>query len=227
MQVLVVEDDELIATALQRELTKAGHTPVHAGTIRAATDLLASADLVLCDLGLPDGDGLDLISHICERWPALPVMAVTARTEQVDVLQGLGRGAVDYILKPFALVELLARVNAQLRQATAAATSRHRARLLSAGDVTIDVAARSATADGEPLQLRPKEFDLLVRLARGRGAVVTRDELMRDVWGDGWWGSTKTLDVHINGLRSKLGPRAFRVATVRGVGYRLDPSSEP
>jgi DNA-binding response OmpR family regulator len=224
--VLVVEDDELIATALRRELTKAGHTPAHAGTIQDALGALAGCDLVLCDLGLPDGDGLDLISHIREQWPALPVIAVTARAEQVDVLQGLGLGAVDYVVKPFALAELLARVNAQLRQARAAAGARHRSRLLSVGDITIDVASRQVRAGDHELALRPKEFDLLVRLARGRGAVVLRDDLMRDVWGEGWWGPTKTLDVHINGLRSKLGDRAGRLVTVRGVGYRLDPSAE-
>ena len=110
--ILVVEDDELIATALERELAKAGHEPLRVGTIRAAVAVLARADLVLCDLGLPDGDGLDLITHIAERWPALPVIAVTARADQTDVLLGLGSGAVDYLVKPFALAELLARVNA-------------------------------------------------------------------------------------------------------------------
>lgn len=226
-EILLVEDDDLIATGLARALGAAGHRVVVAGSLATARRVLAGASLVLCDLGLPDGDGLDLVAELAASRPTLPIIVLTARAEEADIVAGLGRGAIDYVTKPFHLAELQARVSAQLRRAGVpdAGASRPR-RTLRSGDLEVDVAARTARVGGALIQLRPKELDLLIRLAEADGDAVPRTVLMNDVWGEGWWGSTKTLDVHVSGLRRRLGEAPgspSRVVTVRGVGYRLEP----
>lgn len=225
--VLVVEDDELIASSLRRALAATGYDVAVAPSIAAAQQALADSapDLVLCDLGLPDGDGLDLIASIRRGHPRLPVLALTARDEEADVVAGLSTGAVDYVTKPFRLAELLARIAAHLRTAEAAGPSRGPTDHLSIGDLSIDVSARRVHVGPREVELRPKEFDLLVRLAADAGKVVRREDLMTDVWDEHWWGSTKTLDVHLNALRRHLGeePGApSRITAIRGVGYRLE-----
>ena len=187
----------------------------------------AHPDVVLLDLGLPDGDGTEVCRTVVAERPHVPVLVLTARSTEVDVVVGLDAGAVDYIIKPFRLAELLARLSSHVRFATVARAAPERTgdRIV-VGGVTVDAAGRRAWVDGTELQLRPKEFDLLTRLAREPRRVVRREQLIDDVWDDCWWGSTKTLDVHINALRRKLGeaPGApSRITTVRGVGYRLDP----
>jgi DNA-binding response OmpR family regulator len=224
---LLVEDDELIASSLRRALHAAGHDVTLAVTIAEAAPLVGDADLVLCDLGLPDGDGLDLIARVAEEHRGLPLIALTARAEEADVVAGLTSGAVDYVTKPFRLAELLARISAHLRQAaTSGPTADGDAdRPMVVGDLVVDVAARRVTVGGEEVALRPREFDLLARLARDAGRVVRREEIMADVWDENWWGSTKTLDVHLNALRRKLGEEAgapSRITAIRGVGYRLE-----
>jgi DNA-binding response OmpR family regulator len=231
--VLVVEDDELIASSLVRALRSKGYEASSTETVRAAIASIGAAepDLVLLDLGLPDGDGDEVCAVLARDHPHVPVVVLTARREEADVVLGLEMGAVDYVVKPFRLAELLARVAAQLRSARLRADSAGRPdRATVVGDVTIDRGSRRVHVAGREVALRPKEFDVLARLARDAGVVVTREQLIDDVWDENWWGSTKTLDVHINAVRRKLGEQsgvASRIATIRGVGYRLDDAPAP
>jgi DNA-binding response OmpR family regulator len=226
--VLVVEDDELIASSLVRALRSKGYDASSTATVSAAIGSIGTdqPDLVLLDLGLPDGDGEEVCRVLVRHHPDVPVIVLTARREEADVVLGLEMGAVDYVVKPFRLAELLARVAAQLRSAaTRSAPGGRRDRELLVGDVAIDRASRRVHVRGDEIALRPKEFDVLERLARDAGTVVTREQLIDDVWDENWWGSTKTLDVHINAVRRKLGEQPggpSRIATIRGVGYRLD-----
>lgn len=222
--ILIVEDDELIASSLARALRAAGHEVDRAGTLAEGRARAPAADLVICDLGLPDGDGLDLIEGLARDRPGRPVIALTARAEEGDVVAGLSSGAVDYVTKPFRLAELQARIAAHLRTASAV-SPRPRPRLVEVGDLAIDLGARRVTVAGREVALRPREFDLLARLAADAGDVVRREDIMGDVWDEHWWGPTKTLDVHLNALRRKLGElpgTPSRITAVRGVGYRLE-----
>ncbi len=224
-EILIVEDDALIAASLARALGASGHHVTVVGSVADATPHLGHADLVLCDLGLPDGDGLDVITTMATTHRTVPVIALTARAEEADIVAGLTSGAVDYVTKPFHLAELQARIGAQLRQAAASSAHTATSGVLHVGDLVIDVESRRVTAQDTLVELRPREFDLLARLAASAGKAVTRDALMRDVWDEHWWGSTKTLDVHMNALRRKLGEDAgtpSRITTLRGVGYRLE-----
>ena len=230
--VLVVEDDPLIASSLARALGSKGYDALTASSVAAATAALDARvpDLVLLDLGLPDGDGEEVCRLLARRHPHVPVIVLTARREEADVVISLEMGAVDYVVKPFRLAELLARVAAHLR--FAAGRVEHVGadddREAVVGDVTIDRGARRVHVGDREVALRPKEFDVLERLARDAGVVVTRERLIDDVWDENWWGSTKTLDVHINALRRKLGEEPggpSRIVTIRGVGYRLDDGS--
>lgn len=221
--VLVVEDDPAIGANLQRALANAGHLCELADTAAAAREVATAPDLVLLDLGLPDADGLDLIRELHERWPEVPVIMLTARSEEIDIVVGLDAGAVDYVTKPFRLAELLARVRAHLRRPLVPAEPA----MLVDGTLEVDTAARRVTLDSVELTLRAKEFDLLVELVSNRGTVVTREDLMARVWDENWFGSTKTLDVHIAALRRRLGEEPgepSRITAMRGVGYRWEPS---
>ncbi len=224
--VLIVEDDELIASSLVRALQSQGFSASSTGTVAAALAAIAheTPDLVLLDLGLPDGDGAVVATRMALDHPRVPVIALTARSDEIDIVLGLDAGAVDYVVKPFHLAELLARIRAHLRFAETA-RSDARQRQVVAGDVMIDTAARRAFVGTDEIALRPKEFDLIHRLAVDAGIVVTREQLIDDVWDDNWWGSTKTLDVHVNSIRRKLGEQPgqpSRISTIRGVGYLLE-----
>jgi DNA-binding response OmpR family regulator len=219
-RLLLVEDDESIGRPLTRTLEGQGYAVDWARNARAALDAVRDdTALVLLDLGLPDGDGVAVCERLRERRPDVAIVILTARREEVDVVLGLNAGADDYVVKPFRLAELLARVRARLRgraPVPAAAPVR-------VGSLTVDAAARRVWVAGAEVDLRPKEFDLLALLAGEAGHVVQRDRIMRDVWDEHWFGSTKTLDIHVSTLRRKLaalGPSA--ITTIRGVGYRLD-----
>ena len=221
-RVLILEDDTLLASSLARALQARAFSVAVASTIADATRL-TDCDLVLCDLSLPDGDGLDFIRTLGRERPGLPIIALTARTEESDVIAGLVSGAVGYITKPFRLAELLARVDAQLRLVKAATNPV--ISTIKVGELHIDIEARNVHISGVDIDLRHKEFDLLVCLARGAGKVIRRDLLMSEVWGQNWVGPTKTLDVHVNAIRRKLGEQpggSSRISAVRNVGYRLE-----
>jgi DNA-binding response OmpR family regulator len=165
-------------------------------------------------------DGLEVCRRLRAARPELTILILTARDQELDVVSGLDAGADDYLVKPFRLSELLARVRAHLRRTRAAAPD-DAPEPLRAGDLTVDAAARRAWRGDEELELRPKEFELLALLVAEAGRAVTRERIMRDVWDTEWLGATKTLDTHVGTLRNKLGePEA--ITTLRGVGYRLD-----
>ena len=218
--ILLVEDDERIGSTLLRALESNGFATRwerlgHAGIAAAATE---PPGLVLLDLGLPDLDGLDVCRQIHEHEPNVPIVMLTAREEELDVVVGLDAGAIDYITKPFKLAELMARVRAHLRH------NESRPARTEVGELVIDTGARRVWLADRELDMRPKEFDLLARLVADAGNVITRDTLMADVWDEHWHGSTKTLDFHVAALRRKIdrSDTDSRITTVRGVGYRYE-----
>jgi len=225
---LLVEDDERIRTALIRALRDRGHAVSSAGTalegLRLAVD--ERPDLVVLDLGLPDLDGRELL-RMLRAVSAVPVIIATARDDDESVVQALDAGADDYVLKPFQAGQLEARIRAVLRRAAGAADAA--AAPVTVGDLTVDPRSRRVTLAGAPVELSPKEFDLLAYLAARAGTVVTKRELLGDVWQLPYGGSDKTVDVHLSWLRRKLGESAAEprlLQTVRGVGVRLaEPES--
>ena len=221
-QVLLAEDDPAIAEPLARALSREGYDVLVQGTGQGAIDHAPDVDLVVLDLGLPDMDGLDVARAIRNMGLTTPVLVLTARADEVDLVVGLDAGADDYVTKPFRLAELLARVRALLRRTHGEATDEED---LQAQDVRIDVAAHRAFQGDHELHLTAKEFDLLRVLVAASGTVVARDTLMREVWGTDPSGSTKTLDMHVSWLRRKLGDDANApryVSTVRGMGFRFE-----
>jgi DNA-binding response OmpR family regulator len=228
LRVLVVEDDELLGSSLCRALATQGYDPVQALTLATARASFAEKqpDLIVLDLSLPDGDGLEWCASLHDSGELVPVIMLTARAEEIDVVVGLGSGAVDYVTKPFRLAELMARISAHLRTVSSRAGSIYPAtEVLDMAGVSVDVGARRVVVDENEVELRPREFDLLVRLMREAGNVVRREELIADVWDENWFGSTKTLDVHIAHLRRKFGEATgtvSRITSIRGVGYRFE-----
>ena len=220
-RILIVEDDEGIGANLQRALA---FDEVDVAWARTCGEAAAAAseshpDLVLLDLGLPDGDGIDLCRLLLVAQPALPIIMLTARDDEIDIVIGLDNGAVDYVTKPFRLAELSARVRTHLRRVAG-----NDDRIL-IGSLTVDRGARTAAVCGAPVDLRAKEFDLLASLAAVAGTVLRREDLMAEVWDEHWFGSTKTLDVTVSTLRRKLDEvsrGAVEITTLRGVGYRLE-----
>ncbi|HEV2994310.1 MAG TPA: response regulator transcription factor [Acidimicrobiia bacterium] len=216
MRVLLVEDDLTIAVPLVRGLEREGFSVQHAESGADARGALdgPAPDVVLLDLGLPDVDGFDLCREL-RAASTVPIIVVTARSEEVDRVVGLELGADDYVVKPFGFRELVARIRAVLRRGAARGDPS-----AALGPLVVDRRTRHALVDGRPLTLTPKEFDLLALLADDPGAVCSRQRILDEVWDPHWYGPTKTLDVHIASLRRKLG-RPDLIETVRGVGYRL------
>ena len=216
--VLLVEDDPAISEPLTRALGREGYdVRAHATGAEALADI-RGVDLVVLDLGLPDMDGLDVAREVRASGNRVPILILTARTDEVDMVVGLDAGADDYVTKPFRLAELLARVRALLRRQVAEPAEGE----LRAQDI---VAAHRAFVGDVELSLTAKEFDLLRVLLREAGSVVARDTLMREVWGSDPTGSTKTLDMHVSWLRRKLGDDAtdpHYITTVRGMGFRFE-----
>ena len=221
-QVLLAEDDPAIAEPLARALGREGYEVVVQGTGQGAIDAAPGADMVILDLGLPDMDGLDVARWIRQQGFTTPVLVLTARADEVDLVVGLDAGADDYVTKPFRLAELLARVRALLRRSHTDGSEEDD---VTAQDVRLDLAAHRAFQGDRELHLTAKEFDLLRVLVRDAGSVVPRETLMREVWDSDPNGSTKTLDMHVSWLRRKLGDDAnspHYISTVRGMGFRFE-----
>ncbi len=222
IRVLLAEDDPAISEPLARALRREGYDVEVSGdglkALGAAQD--NNPDLVILDLGLPSMDGLEVCRRLRAEGRTSPILILTARADEVDTVVGLDAGADDYVTKPFRLAELLARVRAMLRRTPSGIPDED-------GGIRIDTQARRAYMNDEELQLTAKEFDLLRVLVREQGKVVSREHLMREVWETQWFGSTKTLDMHVSVLRRKLGDDATRpryITTVRGVGFRFERS---
>ncbi len=219
-RVLVVEDDRVINQAVSDRLAAEGYDVVRAWDGPGAVAAYAehAPDLVVLDVMLPGYDGHEVCRRIQSDRP-VPVLMLTARADEADVLVGLGVGADDYLTKPFRMRELVARISALLRRVERAAELVGR-RALELGELRVDAAARRVWRGDEEVRLTPTEFDLLLCLAASPGAVVTRERLMAQVWG--WPGAsgTRTVDSHVKGLRAKVG--ADRIRTVHGVGYALE-----
>ena len=226
--ILVVEDEASISEPLAAALQRDGFATTVAATAADALSAVRSKqpDLILLDVMLPDGDGRDVLREI-RSTSRTPVVMVTARGEEMDAVVGLELGADDYVVKPFGSAELVARIRAVLRRAaTPTGTGEP---LLDVGDVALNLHTRTVTQAGAPLDLTLKEFELLRMLMEEAGRVVRRGDLMDEVWDPNWFGSTKTLDVHVSSLRKKLGddpadPRYIH--TARGVGFRFSSPEE-
>ena len=219
MRILVVEDDAAISTSLVDGLGDAGFDPTAVGTGREA---LAAGhfDLVLLDLGLPDMDGLD----VCRSLRAasdVPIIVLTARSDELDRVLGLELGADDYVVKPFGFRELVARIRAVSRRRGPGAALASPGAQLEAGPLRIDVRGRRAWLAGEEVALTAKEFDLLAYLATEPGVVHRRGDILEHVWDAHWYGPTKTVDAHVASVRRKLGDPRW-IEAVRGVGFRLE-----
>jgi DNA-binding response OmpR family regulator len=215
MRILLVEDDRRVSAVMASMLQRRGYEVEHAATATAAL-AAAPCDLVLLDLTLPDGDGVDVCRILRARNENLGIIAVTARGEERDKITGLRVGADDYVVKPFSMAELQARIEALLRRTVRQAPAREVAEI---GPLRIDHAARTVHVDDAPVALTRKEFDVLASLARQPGVALSRERILLDVWQTTWSGK-HTLEVHVAALRAKLG-RPELVETVRGVGYRL------
>ena len=226
-RILFVEDELSISQPFAKALTREGFEAVTAATAAEALELAdrIEPDLVLLDLNLPDGDGRDVCREL-QRRHDVPVVMLTARGSELDRVVGLELGADDYVVKPFSSAEVIARIRAVLRRAQRAP---ERLEPMTVGGLEVVPDRREVTLDGTAVDLTRREYDLLERLMRDAGRVVSREDLLNDVWDTNWFGSTKTLDVHVGQLRRKLGddPAApSYLRTVRGVGFRMSSPEE-
>ncbi|HLZ47716.1 MAG TPA: response regulator transcription factor [Candidatus Limnocylindria bacterium] len=219
-RIVLIEDDPSVAELVTLYLKNAGFVVEHcatAGEAREAYRRGAPACAIL-DLGLPDADGLELLTEL-RRTHDTPVLALTARAEDVQKIAGLDAGLDDYLTKPFNPRELVARVNAVIRRASGGGGQRP----LLVGNLALDPARHEVTVDGQPVALRAKEFELLEAFCRQPGIVLTRDKLLENVWGFAYPGETRTVDVHVKQLRDKLSAANAKIETIWGVGYKLVP----
>ena len=222
VQLLIIEDDDRIRPLLMRSLDQLGYAVDSAVTgmqgLQRAVE--TRPDLVILDLGLPDVDGTQVLSML-RAVSEVPVIVASARDDDPSLVSCLDAGADDYVVKPYTTAQLEARIRAVLRRTAGGRTPREN---LVVGGLELDVAARKVTLDGAALELSPREFDLLRHLAERADEVVTKKELLSEVWQQAWGGSDKTVDVHMSWLRRKLGETASEpryLHTVRGVGVRL------
>ena len=215
MRLAVVEDDDGVAGALVESLRARGFD---CDRMRRGADILIrhrGYDAVLLDLGLPDLDGLQVLRQL-RAVSAVPVVILTARTDERSIVRGLRGGADDYVVKPPRIAELMARIETVTRRASVAAGS---SPVVTTGDVRVDLAARTVEVGGEPVALTQKEFELVEALVERPGSAVSRQQLMDRIWGDAFVAVSRTLDVHMTGLRAKLN-RPGLISTIRGYGYR-------
>jgi len=227
-RILLIEDETSISEPLAAALEREGFASTVAGTVAEGLDAFRTRnpELVLLDVMLPDGDGRDVLRQI-RATSRVPVIMLTARAEEMDKVIGLELGADDYVPKPFSAAELLARIRAVLRRTAAPAPGDRSS--FEVGDISMDLDTRTVTQGGQRLDLPLKEFELLRMLMESAGKVVSRTDLMDEVWDPNWYGPTKTLDVHVSSLRKKLNddPATPRyIHTVRGVGFRFASPEE-
>jgi DNA-binding response OmpR family regulator len=225
--ILVIEDDPAIRSAVQRTMADRGHAVAIASSGMSGLEhvLVERPDVVLLDLGLPDVDGLTMISMI-RAASTVPIIVITARDDDATIVKALDAGADDYVVKPFGADQVSARIRALLRRGVAQAANEP----IRVGDLVIDERSRTVHLAGEPVELARKEFDLLLALAQRPGEVVTKRELLADVWRQAYGGSDRTVDVHLSWLRRKLGETAadpHYLVSVRGVGVRLVDPGRP
>jgi DNA-binding response OmpR family regulator len=226
-QVLLVEDDAAIRSALTRALREQGHSvaSVGAGMAALAAVVEQKPDVVLLDLGLPDIDGADVLSML-RAISDVPVIVATARDDESEMVRLLDLGADDYVIKPFTAAQVTARIRAVLRRMGRTDEDP----VVTVGGLCIDTRSYEVTVDGRPVELARKEFELLLALARRAGEVVTKRDLLAEVWQLAWGGSDRTVDVHLSWLRRKLGESAREpryLHSVRGVGVRLVAPEAP
>lgn len=222
-KIYCVEDDQNIKELIEYTLKQTGFDVVGfecASTFFKALESTPLPDLVILDIMLPDKDGLEILADLKKNklYAHLPVIFLTAKSGQLDTVKGLDSGADDYITKPFDILELVSRINAVLRRMPKNISSS----ILSLGDIEIDSVRRIVTANSTPVNLTYKEFELLYYLISNKSVVLTRDQIMNEVWGTDFEGETRTVDVHIRTLRQKLGASGECIKTVRNVGYKVD-----
>jgi two-component system alkaline phosphatase synthesis response regulator PhoP len=216
--ILIIDDEPNIIELARLYLEREGFKVIYAGRGREGLDLIVASppNLVILDVMLPDIDGFEVLKRL-RKSSKVPVLMLSARREDVDKIVGLEMGADDYLTKPFNPHELLARVKAVLRRSQPAATSE----VIELGRLKIDVERHEATARGSPIELRAKEFALLLALVKQPGVVFSREKLLNQVWGYDFYGDTRTVDVHINHLRDKLEGSGVDIETLRGTGYKV------
>jgi DNA-binding response OmpR family regulator len=225
-KVLVVEDELALRETLEYNLTHQGYQVYTAADGRAALEIARreQPDLIVLDVMLPGLDGFEVCRRLRQEMN-VPILMLTARTEEVDRVVGLEIGADDYVTKPFSMRELLARVKAHLRREHERGELPTRPAELAFGDLMISESRREVRLAGQPLRLKPKEYELLAFLARNRGIVFSRDHILEQVWGWDFVGGSRTVDVHVRWLREKIEPdpaHPTRIVTVRGTGYRFE-----
>ncbi|MEU0899194.1 response regulator transcription factor [Streptomyces massasporeus] len=217
MRVLLAEDDDGVAGALAEALYEYGHLPIRVRRGQEALTRHRQGDLLLLDLGLPDLDGLEVLRKL-RAVSGVPVVILTARNDERSVVRGLHLGADDYLVKPVRVAELLARMDAVVRRMPDQA--RATPRIVTAGDVEVDLTARRVFVAGVEVRLTTKEFAVLAVLAARAGTAVSRQQMLDEVWGDAYLAVSRSLDVHLTQLRAKLG-RPDLLTTIRGFGYRF------
>ncbi len=220
MKLLVVDDEARIRELIKKYATFEQYDVTEAENGMQAVELCRQQDfdLIIMDVMMPDLDGFSACREI-RKASAVPILMLSARGEEYDKLHGFELGIDDYVVKPFSPKELMMRVGAILKRSGAKSESRE---VVDIGDLRVDFTARRVTLEGKPLDLSPKEYDLLFYLVRNRGIALTREKLLSEIWGYDFFGDDRTLDTHIKLLRRQLGPYADRITTLRGVGYRFE-----
>ena len=220
MKLLVVDDEARIRELIKKYATFEQYDVTEAENGMQAVELCRQQDfdLIIMDVMMPDLDGFSACREI-RKTSAVPILMLSARGEEYDKLHGFELGIDDYVVKPFSPKELMMRVGGILKRSGAKSESRE---VVDIGDLRVDFTARRVTLEGKPLDLSPKEYDLLFYLVRNRGIALTREKLLSEIWGYDFFGDDRTLDTHIKLLRRQLGPYADRITTLRGVGYRFE-----